>query len=157
MIPNQHLPVLAAALHLSTHPLLPALKSDHGLAAPIRVRSRVDRILQHAQHRVIPSRSPDDLLRLFWAPRDGQLNLLPIQPEEHLSHAAHLRKFAEDQINGGPDPGIGILLDAVLGSFDISNRNPSHQGTPLRLLQNRRLCALAEARHFHLANRALHA
>ena len=45
MIPNQYLPVLATALHLSTDPLLPALKSDYGLAAPIRVRSRVDRIL----------------------------------------------------------------------------------------------------------------
>ena len=28
MIPNQYLPVLATALHLSTDPLLPALKSE---------------------------------------------------------------------------------------------------------------------------------
>jgi hypothetical protein len=36
MITNQYLPVLATALHLSTDPLLPALQSEYGLAAPIR-------------------------------------------------------------------------------------------------------------------------
>jgi len=83
--------------------------------------------------------------------------LLPIQPEEDLSHAAQLCKSAEDQRDGGPDPGIWILLDVVLRSFEVPDRNPPNQGNPLRLLQDRGLCALSEARHFHLADGALHA
>jgi hypothetical protein len=44
-------------------------------------------------------------------------------------------KFAKDQIDSGPDPGIRIFLDAVDRSFDVPDRDPSNQGAPLRLLQ----------------------
>src|ERR1035437_7409467 len=89
MVHNQHRPVLATALHLSTDPLLPGIQPHHRLAAPIRVCSGVDRILQHAEHRVVPSGLPDDLARLFWPASDWQLNMLPIKPEIDLPHAEH--------------------------------------------------------------------
>src|SRR5450756_3159106 len=75
VIQDQHRPVLAAPLHLSTDPLLPGLKPHHGLAAPIRVCSGVDRVLQHAEHRMVPSGQPDDLAPLFWPANDRQLNM----------------------------------------------------------------------------------
>ncbi|HZY41347.1 MAG TPA: hypothetical protein VFF59_05020, partial [Anaerolineae bacterium] len=157
VIQDQHSPVFATALHLSTDPLLPFLKPHYRLAAPIRVRAGVDRILQHAEHRVVPRGQPNDLAHLFWTASDRQLDLLPIKPEVDLPYAAQLRKFAKDQIDSGTDPGIRIFLDAVVRSFDIPDRNPSNQGTPLRLLQQCRVRTLAETRDFHLADRALHA
>src|SRR5665213_2189833 len=106
---------------------------------------------------MIPAGLPDDLARRFWPANDRQLDLLLIQPEIDLPHAAQLRKFAKDQIDGGPDPGIRIFLDAVVRSFDVPDRDPSNQGAPLRLLQQRRVRTLAKTRDFHLADRALHA
>src|SRR5665213_2007021 len=106
---------------------------------------------------MVPSGLPDDLAQRFWPANDRQLDLLPIQPEIDLPHAAQLRKFAKDQIDGGSDPGIRIFLDAVVRSFDVPDRDPSNQGAPLRLLQQRRVRTLAETRDFHLADRALHA
>src|SRR2546422_8974570 len=135
MIHDQHRPVLATVLLLAEDLLLPGLQPCCRLAAPIRIRSGVDRVLQHAVHRMVPSGLPDDLARIFWPASDWQLNLLLIKPEINLPCAAQLRKLAKDQIDGGPDPGIGIFLDAVVRSFDISDRDPSNQGTPLRLLQ----------------------
>jgi len=157
VIQDQHCPVLATSPHLPTDLLLPGRKPHHGLAAPIRVGSGIDRILQHAEHRVVPSGQPNDLARFFWPARNRQLNLLLIQPEIDLPHAAQLRKFAKDQIDGGPDPGIRIFLDAAVRSFDVPDRNPSDQSAPLRLLQQRRLRTLAKTRYLHLADRALHA
>src|SRR5664279_3278915 len=135
VIQDQHCPVFATALHLSTDLLLPVLKPNHGLAAPIRVGSGIDWILQHAEHRVVSSGLPDDLAHRFWPANDRQLDLLLIKPEIDLSHAAQLRKFAKDQIDSGPDPGIRIFLDAVVRSFDVPDRDPSNQGAPLCLLQ----------------------
>src|ERR1035437_1179764 len=157
VIQDQYCPVLATALHLSTDLLLPGLKPHHGLAAPVRVCSGIDRVLQHAEHRVVPSGQPDDRTPLFWPANDRQLNMLPIKPEIDLPHAAQLRKFAKDQIDSGPHPGIRIFLDTVVRSFDVPDRDPSNQGAPLRLLQQRRVRTLAETRDFHLADRALHA
>src|SRR5450432_3887998 len=106
---------------------------------------------------MVPSGQPDDLSYLLGPANDRQLNMLLIKPEIDLSHAAQLRKFSKDQIEGRPDPGIRIFLDAVVRSFDVPDRGPANQGAALCLLQQRRLCTLAEARDFHLANRALHA
>src|SRR5258708_19162987 len=156
MIYDQHCPILATALRLSTDPLLPTLQPHDGFAAPICVCSCVDRILQHAAHPVVPTRLPNDLAQLFCAPSDRQLNLLLIKPEMNLPHAAPLRKFAKDQIDGGSDPGIRIFLDAVVRSFDVSDRDPSNQGAPLRLLQYRGVRTLAEPGDFHFADRSLH-
>src|ERR1035438_8535627 len=97
MIQDQHRPVLATALHLSTDLLLPGLKPHHGLAAPIHVGSGIDRVLQHAEHRMVSSGLPDDHAPLFWSASDRQLNMLLIKPEIDLSHAAQLRKFAKDE------------------------------------------------------------
>src|ERR1035437_6423029 len=127
VIQDQHCPVLATALHLSTDPLLSSLKPHHRLAAPIRVCSGVDRIFHHAEHPVVPSGLPDDLAHLFWPANDRQLNMLLIQPEIYLPYAAQLRKFAKDQIEGGPDPDIRIFLDAVVRSFDVPDWDPSNQ------------------------------
>src|SRR5205807_10147161 len=66
VIQDQYCPVLATAPHLSTDLLLPRIKPYRGLAAPICVCSGVDRILQHAEHRVVPSGQPDDLAPFFW-------------------------------------------------------------------------------------------
>src|SRR5664280_3122169 len=66
VIQDQYCPVFATALHLSADLLLPVLKPHHGLAAPIRVGSGIDWILQHAEHRVVSSGLPDDLAHLFW-------------------------------------------------------------------------------------------
>src|SRR5664280_1488291 len=60
VIQDQHSPVFATALHLSADLLLPVLKPHHGLAAPIRVGSGIDWILQHAEHRVVSSGLPDE-------------------------------------------------------------------------------------------------
>src|ERR1017187_3298573 len=157
MIQDQYRPVLATALHLSTHPLLSRIQLHHRLAAPIRVSSGVGRILQDAEHRVVPSGQPDDLTHLFWPASDRHLDLLPVKPEIDLPHATQLRKVSKDQIDSGPDPGIRIFLDAVVRSFDVPDRDPSNQSAPLRLLHQRRLRTLAKTRDFHLANRALHA
>ena len=157
MIHDQYRPVLATALLLLENPFLPGHKPHYRLAAPIRISSSVDRILQHAVHRVIPNGLPDDLAHVFWPANDWQLNLLLIKPEIDLPHAAQLRKFAKDQIDGGPDPGIGIFLDAVIRSFDVPNGDPLNQGASLCLLQQRRVRTLAETRDFHLADRTLHA
>ncbi len=85
------------------------------------------------------------------------MNLLLIKPEINLPCAAQLRKLAKDQIDGGPDPGIGIFLDAVIRSFDVPYGDPLNQGASLRFLQQRRVRALAETRDFHVADRTLHA
>src|SRR5437667_3102876 len=92
MIYDQHCPILATALRLSTDPLLSTLKPHDGFAAPICVCSCVDRILQHAEHRVVPSGQPDDLAHLLWPANDRQLNMLLIKPEVNLPHATQLRK-----------------------------------------------------------------
>src|SRR5277367_3842761 len=104
VIQDQHCPVLATALYLSMDLLLPGLKPHHGFAASIRVGSGVDRIFQHAEHGMVPSGLPDDLAQLFWPANDWQLDLLLIKPKIDLPHAVQLRKFAKDQIDGGPDP-----------------------------------------------------
>src|SRR5258708_16485089 len=105
---------------------------------------------------MVPRGLRKDLARIFWSTTDGQLDLLLIQPEVNLPHAAHLCKLAKDQVDGRPDPGIGIFLDAILRSFDVADCNASNQGATLRLLQQRRLRTLAECRDFHLADRTLH-
>src|SRR6266550_8103273 len=156
MIHDQHRPVLATVLLLADDPFLPGLKPCRRLAAPIRVRSGVDRVLQHAVHRMVPSGLPDDLARIFWPASDWQLNLLLIKPEINLPCAAQLRKLAKDQIDGGPDPGIGIFLDAVIRSFDVPYGDPLNQGASLCLLQQSRVRTLAETCYFHLADRPLH-
>src|ERR1035437_9329815 len=84
MIRNQYRPVFAAVLHLPKNPLLSGLKPGNRLAAPIRVRARVERILQYAEHRMVPSGLPDNLSRLFWPTSDRQLHLLLVQPEIDL-------------------------------------------------------------------------
>src|SRR5881396_586519 len=124
MTHDQHRPVLATALHLSTDPLLSRIKPHHRLAAPIRVCSGVGRILEHAEHRVVPSGQPDDLAHLLWPASNRQLNLLLIKPEIDLPHAAQLYKFSKDQIDSGPDPGIRIFFDAVVRTFDVPDRDP---------------------------------
>src|ERR1035438_9314304 len=87
VIQDQYCPVLATAPYLPTDLLLPRIQPYCGLAAPIRVCSGVDRILQHAERRVVPSGQPDDLAPFFWPARNRQLNLLLIQPEIDLPHA----------------------------------------------------------------------
>src|SRR6202049_3158956 len=87
VIQDQYGPVLTTALHLSTDLLLPGLEPHHGLAAPIRVGSGVDRIFQYAEHRMVPSGQPDDLAHLFWSANHRQLNFLLIKPEIDLPHA----------------------------------------------------------------------
>ena len=157
MIHDQHRPVLATTLLLPEDPLLPGLQPHDRLAAPIRVSSAVDRVLQHAQYRMVPRGPPDDLAPIFCPASDWQLDLLLIKPEINLSYAAQLRKLAKDQTDGGPDPGIGIFLDAVIRSFDVPDGDPSNQGAALRLLQQCRVRPLAKTRDFHLADRTLHA
>jgi PAS domain S-box-containing protein len=98
-----------------------------------------------------------DTMRLCCPASDGQLDLLLIKPEINLPCTAQLRELAEDQIDRSPDPDIGIFLHAVIRSFDVPNGHPSNQGTSLRLLEQRRVCTLAETRNFHLADRTLHA
>src|SRR5437660_3194226 len=105
---------------------------------------------------MVPSGPPDDLARIFWPASDWQLNLLLIQPEINLPCAAQLRKLAKDQIDGGPDPGIGIFVDAVIRSFVVPNGVALNQGASLCLLQQRRVRTLAETRDFHLADRTFH-
>jgi len=65
MIHDQHRPVLATVLLLAEDPLLPGLNPRRRLAAPICVRSGVERVLQHAVYRMVPSGPPDDLARIF--------------------------------------------------------------------------------------------
>src|ERR1019366_8763781 len=108
-------------------------------------------------HRMVTSGLPDDLAHIFCPASDWQLDLLLIKPEINLPYAAQLRKLAKDQIDGDPDPGIGIFLHAVIRSLDVPNGDPSNQGTSLRLLEQRRVRTLAESRDFHLADRTLHA
>jgi len=50
----------------------------------------------------------------------------------------------KDQLDRGPDPGIGIFFHAVIRSFDVPNGHPSNQGTSLRFLEQRRVRTLAE-------------
>src|SRR5260370_28331559 len=157
MIHDQHRPVLATALLLSEDPLLPGLQPHDRLAAPIRVSSAVDRVLQHAEYRMVPRCPPDDLARIFCPASDWQLDLLLIKPEINLPYAAQLRKLAKDQTDRGPHPGIGIFLDAVIRSFDVPDGDPSNQGATLRLLQQCRVRPLATTRDCHLADRTLHA
>ena len=66
MIQYQHRPVLTMRLPLAADLLLPGLKPHHSLAPPIRVGSGVDRIFQHAEHRMVSSGLPDDLVQRFW-------------------------------------------------------------------------------------------
>jgi len=134
---------------------VPRFQPRHRLAAPIGVRSGIDGVLQHAVHGVVPRRLPNDFLCVFRSTHDGQLYLLLIQPEVNLSHAAQLRKLAKDQIDGSPDPAVGIFLDAIIGSSDVSNGHSSNQVPPLRHLHQCRLRTLAKRRHFHLTDRAL--
>ena len=93
---------------------------------------------------MVPRGLPEDFAGIFWSTNDGQLDLLLIQPEVHLPHAAQLRKLAKDEIDGSPHPSIGIFLDAIIRSFDVPDGDPSNQGAALRLLQQRRLRTLAE-------------
>jgi hypothetical protein len=88
-------------------------------------------------------------------PRDRQLNLLLIQPEKRLTHAAQLREFSKDQIDAGADSGVRIFLDPVIGSFDVSDWDSLDQGAALCFLAQRCVRALAEARNFHFADGAL--
>jgi len=124
VIQDQYCPVFATALRLSTNPLSSVLKPHDGFAAPIRVGAGIDRVLQNAEHRPVPNRLPNDLAHSFCSASGRQLDLLLIQPEMDLPHATEFRKFAKYQIDGGPDPGIRIFLDAVVRSFYISDRNP---------------------------------
>src|SRR5260370_146397 len=119
MIHDQHRPVLATTLHLPTDPFLSRIKPYHRLAASIRVCSSVDRILQHAEHRVVPSGQPDDLAHLLWPASDRQLNMLLIKPEIDLAHAAQLRKFSKDQLVSSADPGIRIFSAPAAPSLDV--------------------------------------
>ena len=157
MIQDQHGPVFAAGLCLSADPFVPVLQPHDGLGAPIRVGSRVDRVLQHAEHCVISGGLPHDLARLVWSAQDRQLDLLLIQPEIGLPHAAQFRELPKDQIQGGSDPGVRIFLEAIVPSLDVPGRGPPNQGASLRLLPNRGLGALTKARYFHLADGTLHA
>src|SRR5215472_14504744 len=100
-------------------------------------------------------RLPNDFLCIFRSTHDGQLYLLLIEPEVNLSRAAQLCELAKDQIDDGPNPGVGILLDTTIGSFDVSNSHSSNQGPSLRHLHQCRLRTLAKRRHFHLTERAL--
>src|ERR1700682_5220537 len=102
VIQDQYCPVLATAPHLPTDLLLPCIKPYRGLTAPIRVCSGVDRILQHAEHRVVPGGQPDYLAHLLWPPSDRQLNMLLIPPELDTPYATQLRQFSKDQIEGRP-------------------------------------------------------
>src|SRR5258708_16075507 len=97
VIQDQYCPVLATALHLSTDLLLPGLKPHHGLAAPIRVGSGVDRIFQHAEHRMVPSGLPDDLLQRFCPPNAPHLAFLLLPPHTHPPHTPQLPKFSLPQ------------------------------------------------------------
>src|SRR5215831_13788884 len=97
-------------------------------------------------------RLPNDFLCIFRSTHDGQLYLLLIEPEVNLSRAAQLCELAKDQIDDGPNPGVGILLDTTIGSFDVSNSHSSNQGPSLRHLHQCRLRTLAKRRHFHLAD-----
>ena len=157
MIQNQYCPVFAVALALPDDPLPPGLEPHYGLAAPIRVSSGIEGVLQYAVHRVVPSRLPDHLSRVFWPASHWQLDLLLVKPEIDLPRATQFRKLAKDQIDGGSNPCIRIFLDTVFRSFDVPDRDPSNQGAPLRLLQQRTVRTLAETCDFHLADRALHA
>ena len=81
--------------------------------------------------------------------------LLPIQPEVNLSHAAHFRKLAEDQIDGARS-GHQDLSPYDPRLLYVPDGNASNQGPSLRLLHHCGLCALSEPRHFHLAEGALY-
>jgi hypothetical protein len=106
---------------------------------------------------VVSSRPPGDFAHRFRPARDRQLNLLLIQPEEHLTHAAQPGEFSKEQIDGGLDPGIRIFLDPVIRSFDVPDWDSTDQGASLRFLPQRRRRSLAEAGKFHFADRPLHA
>jgi hypothetical protein len=116
VIQDQHCPVFPTALHLPTDLLPPGLKPHHRLVASIRVCSGVHGILQHAEHRVVPSGRPDHLAQLFCSASDWHLDRLLIKPEIDLPNAAQLRKLSKDQIDSGPDPGVRIFLDAVVAN-----------------------------------------
>src|ERR1700692_3849679 len=118
MICNQYRPVFAAGLPLSKNPLLSRFEPGDRLAAPIGIRARIERILYHAVHRVVPNRLPDNLTRVFWPASNRQLHLLLVQPEIDLPYAAQLRKLAKDETDCGLDPGIRIFLDAVVWSLN---------------------------------------
>ena len=75
---------------------------------------------------MVPSGLRYDLARIFCPASDCQLELLLIKPGINLPYVAQLRKLGKDQIDGGPDPGIGIFLDAVMRSFDVPKADPSN-------------------------------
>ncbi len=106
---------------------------------------------------MVSSRLTDDFAYRFRPARDRQLNLLLIQPEKHLTHAAQLREFPKDQIDGGAEPGVRIFLDPVIRSLDVSDGDSPDQHAPLCFLSQRRVRTLAKARKLHFADRALHA
>ena len=74
-----------------------------------------------------------------------------------MAYAFQLCEFTKDQIDGGLNPSIRILLDPVIRSSKIANRNPLHQGATLRFLPLRRLTWFAKTGNVHLADRAFHA
>src|SRR2546428_8876855 len=108
-------------------------------------------VLHCAVPRVIPSGRADHPARVYWPASHWQLDLLLVKPEIDLPRATQFRKLAKDQIDGGSNPCIRIFLDTVFRAFDVPDRDPSNQGAPLRLLQQRTVRTLGETREFHLA------
>ena len=154
VLPDQHAPF---CLRQATHPLarVPVLV-DVALAAglPERVRTGVDRALEHAVDLVVGRDRPLDLAMREAAHREPQL--LAAHPQPHLADRSKLGEPLEDHVDRAADRFIGLEQDlAVLLAPHQPDRKRLAQLAARGLVADPTLQPGAEHVQLRLAHRAL--
>ena len=121
------------------------------------ISTRVDRIVQQAQHAVVARGLPLGALCAAGARHSRHLDTLLAQPEIHAPGAAEFGEFAKHQVDGRAHALVGILLEAIVDGAYVADGHMHVKLSAFSLLLHRFVRSLPEAGQFHLADRAFHA
>src|SRR5439155_25716359 len=135
---NKHFPLVPPARHAAGDHLAPTLEPNPGAGAPENIGAGIDRIGQQPMDCIVARQAPmhDSYLRAVHDYRQGD-TLLP-EPQGELADAADLTELAEYQRQRLANPQIRVLLQAVVGTAAVADRD-GRVKLAARCLQAKRL------------------